>query len=79
MTKEWDELKNTMRDPAASRADASKAMKSYVQKNAPRSKPTLVTLRKGGGKTNAIPLDQLSDAMEQNEDVFNRVKRIVTQ
>lgn len=60
------------------RAAASEAMRQYIQSKGKSSKPTMVTLSRGGGKDNAIPLDELADAMVRSPQVYERIKRIVT-
>lgn len=81
MSEEFERLKEALRGaptPEARKA-AAEAMKRYLaSKGAKQSRPTLVTLRLGGGKTNAIPLDELPDEMVVNPEVYERVRKIIT-
>lgn len=77
---EWEELQERLRTaktPEEKRA-AAEAMRRYLANKGKGSKPTLVTLKRGGGSTNAIPLENLPQAMIENPDVYNRVRKIVT-
>lgn len=77
---EWQELQERLRTaktPQEKQA-AAEAMRRYLEKKGKGSKPTLVSLTRGGGSSNAIPLDELADAMVTDPRVYERVKKIVT-
>ena len=81
MSEEFERLKEALRKAPTpeARKEAAEALRRYLaRKGAQRSKPTLVTLRIGGGKTNAIPLDELPDEMIRNPEVYERVRKIIT-
>jgi len=81
MSEEFERLKEALRKAPTpeAREQAAEALRRYLaSKGGQQSKPTLVTLRIGGGKTNAIPLDQLPDEMIRNPEVYERVKKIIT-
>lgn len=77
---EWEDLQERLRTAktAEEKKAAAEAMRRYLEKKGKGSKPTLVTLRRGGGSDNAIPLDELPDAMVRSPQVYERVKKIVT-
>lgn len=77
---EWQRLQEALRTARTpqEKADAAEAMRQYIQRRGKGSKPTLVTLKRGGGSTNAIPLEDLPQAMVENAEVYERVRKIVT-
>lgn len=78
--REWEELQQRMRTAQTpeEKAAAAEAMRRYLANKGKGSKPTLVTLKRGGGSDNAIPLDELPGRMVANPEVYDRVKKIVT-
>ena len=77
---EWRELQERLRTARTpqEKTDAAEAMRRYIQRKGKGSKPTLVTLRRGGGSANAIPLQDLPQAMIESPDVYERVRKIIT-
>lgn len=76
---EWQRLQEalrTARTPQEKQA-ASEAMRRYLAGNRKSSKPTIVTLRRGGGNTNQIPLEDLPQAMMESPQVYDRIKKII--
>jgi len=83
MTKEWDELKQSLKKPATpeAMAEAAQAFKTYrvVQlAKGKSSKPTLVSLGKKQGYPNAVPVDKIPDELAKNPEFYNLMKRVVT-
>lgn len=77
---EWQAYQDALRrgDKAAAAEYFRRYLDAKKAEGKGGSKPTLVTLRRGGGKDNAIPLDQLADRMITSPTVYDRVRRIVT-
>ena len=77
---QWQEVQERLKTAKTGeeKAAAAEAMRQYIQRRGQGSKPTLVTLKRGGGKDNAIPLDELPQAMVRNPEVYERIKKIVT-
>lgn len=76
---EWQRLQEAMRTaktPQEKQA-ASEAMRRYLQSRGQRSKLALAT-HQHGGKANTIPLEALPQAMLENPEVYDRVRKIVT-
>jgi len=81
MSEEFERLKEALRKAPTpeTRKEAAEALRKYLaRQGAQQSRPTLVTLKRGGGKTNAIPLDQLPDEMVKKPEVYERVRKIIT-
>lgn len=77
---EWQELQERMRTAKTpqDKQAVAEAMRRYLERKGKGSKPTLVSLTRGGGSSNAVPLDQLPEAMMRDQRVYERVKKIVT-
>lgn len=76
---EWQAYQDALR--RGDKVGAAEAFKRYLEAKKAEgkggSKPTLVTLRRGGGKDNAILLDELPEAMLRSPQVYERIKKIV--
>ena len=82
MTEEWQKVKQALEKPATPEAmkEAAQAFERYrVVKLATgkRSKPTLVTLGRGRGYPNAVPVDKIPEELARNPNFFNLMKRVV--
>lgn len=82
MTEEFEQLKEALRKPATPEAmkEAAQAFERYrVVKLAKGkgSKPTLVTLGRGRGYPNAVPVDKIPQELAKNPKFFNLMKRVV--
>jgi len=80
---EWEKVKESLRKEATpeAMAEAADAFKRYRVVQLARgkgSKPTLVSLGKGKGYPNAVPLDKIPEQLATNPQFFNLMKRIVT-
>lgn len=83
MTKEWDELKQSLKKPATpeAMAEAAQAFKKYrVVKltNGKQSRPTLVSLGYKKTYPHAVPVDKIPDELAKNPEFYNLMKRVVT-
>jgi len=81
-TEEFEKLKEALRKPATPEAmkEAAQAFERYhVVKLAKGkySRPTLVTLGRGQGYPNAVPLDKIPEELAKNPNFFNLMKRVV--
>ncbi|MBA7590847.1 hypothetical protein ES708_32988 [subsurface metagenome] len=77
---EFEKLKEALRKPPTeeARKEAARAFERYrVVKLAKGSKPTLVTLGRGRGYPNAVPLDKIPQELERNPEFFKLLKRVV--
>lgn len=79
---EWEKVKEALRKPATPEAmrEAAQAFERYrVVKLAKGkgSKPTLVTLGRGRGYPNAVPVDKIPEQLATNPQFFNLIKRVV--
>ena len=79
---EWEELKEALRKAPTpeARKEAAEAFERYrVVKLAQGkgSRPTLVTLGRGRGYPNAVPVDKISEELAKNPNFFNLIKRVV--
>lgn len=78
-TEEFERLKEALRQaptPEARKA-AAEAMRRYLAAKPPRSKPTLVSLGYKKTYPHAIPLEQIPDELEKNEEFFKLFGRII--
>jgi len=81
MTKEWDELKQTLKKPVSKEAmaEAAEAFKKYrVVKLAKGSKPTLVSLGYKKTYPHSVPVDKIPDELAKNPEFYDLMKRVVT-
>lgn len=79
---EWEKVKQALRKPATPEAmkEAAQAFERYnvVQlAKGKRSKPTLVTLGRGRGYPNAVPVNKIPEELAKNPNFFNLMKRVV--
>jgi len=79
---EWEKVKEALKKPPTEEAmkEAAEAFERYrvVQlAKGKGSKPTLVSLGKGKGYPNAVPVDKIPDELARNPDFFNLLKRVV--
>jgi len=79
---EWEKVKQALRKPATPEAmkEAAQAFAKYrvVQLTKGKgSKPTLVTLGRGRGYPNAVPVDKIPEELAKNPNFFNLMKRVV--
>lgn len=82
MSKEYEELKEILRKPATPEAmkEASEAFSRYrvVQlAKGKGSRPTLVSLGKGKGYPNAVPVDKIPDELARNPNFYQLMRRVV--
>lgn len=82
MSKEFEELKETLKKPVSKEAmaEAAEAFKRYrvVQlAKGKGSKPTLVNLSLGKKYPTAIPVDQIPTELERNPEFFELMGRIM--
>jgi len=79
---EWEKVKQALKKPATpeSMKEAAQAFERYnvVQlAKGKSSKPTLVTLGRGRGYPNAVPVDKIPEELAKNPNFFNLMKRVV--
>ena len=79
---EFEKFKQALKKPATPEAmkEAAQAFAQYriVQlAKGKRSKPTLVTLGRGRGYPNAVPVDKIPEELARNPNFFNLMKRMV--
>ena len=79
---EWEKLKESLKKPATPEAmrEAAQAFAKYrvVQlAKGKGSKPTLVTLGRGRGYPNAVPVDKIPEQLAKNPQFFNLMKKVV--
>ena len=79
---EWEKVKQALKKPATPEAmrEASQAFERYrvVQlAKGKGSRPTLVTLGRGTGYPNAVPVDKIPEELAKNPQFFNLMKRVV--
>ena len=78
---EFEKLKEALRKAPteAARKEAAEAFERYrvVSLAKGGSKPTLVTLGRGRGYPNAVPLDKIPQELERNPEFFKLLKRVV--
>lgn len=81
MTKEFEELKETLRKAPTpeARKEAAEAFKRYrvVQLAKGGSRPTLVSLGYKKTYPHAVPLNKIPDELERNPDFFELMGKIV--
>ena len=80
MTKEFEELKEALREAptAEARKAAAEAMNRFLAAHpAKKSRPTLVSLGYKKTYPQAIPLDKVSDELAKNPEFFELMGRIV--
>ena len=82
MSEEFEKLKEALKKPTTPEAmkEAASAFARYrVVKLAKGkgSKPTLVTLGRGRGYPNAVPVDRIPEQLATNPQFFNLMKRVV--
>ena len=70
--KEWEILKETLRQPPSKhgREAAAKAFRQYERALPKRSKPTLVSLGYHQGYSNAVPVDKIPEELEKSPQFF---------
>ncbi len=81
-TEEFEKLKEALRKPATPEAmkEASQAFARYriVQlAKGKGSRPTLVTLGRGRGYPNAVPVDKIPEELAKNPAFYNLMKKVV--
>lgn len=81
-TEEWEKVKQSLRKPTTPEAmkEAAQAFERYrVVKLAKGkgSKPTLVTLGRGKGYPNAVPVDQIPQELAKNPRFFELMKKVI--
>ena len=79
---EWEKVKESLKKPATPEAmkEAAEAFARYREVELAKgkgSKPTLVSLGKGKGYPNAVPVDKIPQELARNPDFFNLLKRVV--
>jgi len=80
---EFEKFKEALKKPTTPEAmkEAAQAFERFqvvkLAKGAKRSKPTLVTLGRGRGYPNAVPVDKIPDELAKNPQFFNLMKRVV--
>lgn len=79
---EWEELKEALKKPPTeeARREAAAAFERYQVVQLAKgkgSRPTLVTLGRGRGYPNAVPVDKISEELVKSPDFFNLMKRVV--
>ena len=79
---EWEKVKESLKEPATPEAmkEAAEAFERYREVELAKgkgSKPTLVSLGKGKGYPNAVPVDKIPQELARNPDFFNLLKRVV--
>jgi len=79
---EWEKVKQALKKPATpeSMKEAAQAFERYnvVQlAKGKSSKPTLVTLGRGRGYPNAVPVNKIPEELAKNPNFFNLMKRVV--
>ncbi len=78
---EFEKLKEALRKPATPEAmrEAAQAFAQYrkVSLGKVNSRPTLVTLGRGRGYPNAVPVDKIPEELAKNPNFFNLMKRVV--
>lgn len=82
MTEEFEKFKEALKKPATPEAmkEAAQAFERYrVVKLAKgkSSKPMLVTLGRGRGYPNAVPVDKIPQELAKNPQFFNLMKKVV--
>jgi len=82
MTKEWEELKESLKKPAEPEAmkAASEAFKKYRVVQLAKgggSKPTLVSLGLKKTYPHAVPVDKIPDELAKNPEFYDLMKRII--
>ncbi len=78
---EWEKVKQALSKPATPEAmkEAAQAFERYrvVQlAKGKGSRPTLVTLGRGRGYPNAVPVDKIPEELAKNPNFFNLMKRV---
>ncbi|MBA7610072.1 hypothetical protein ES703_17277 [subsurface metagenome] len=80
-TEEFEKLKEALRKPPTeeARKAAADAFERYrvVTLAKGGSKPTLVTLGRGRGYPNAVPLDKIPQELAKNPAFYNLMKKVV--
>ena len=81
-TEEFEKLKEALRKPATPEAmqEAAQAFERYQVVQLAKgkgSRPTLVTLGRGRGYPNAVPVDKIPEELAKNPQFFNLMKRVV--
>ena len=79
---EWEKVKESLKKPATPEAmqAAAEAFARYRVVQLAKGKgstPTLVSLGKGQGYPNAVPLDKMPQELARNPNFFNLMKRVV--
>jgi len=79
---EWEKLKAALRKPVTPEAmqEAASAFSRYQVVQLAKgkgSKPTLVSLGRGKGYPNAVPVDKIPEQLATNPQFFNLMKRVV--
>lgn len=79
---EWEKVKQALKKPATPEA-MKEAAQAYERYNAAKlaqgkgSKPTLVSLGRGKGYPNAVPVDKIPEELTKNPNFFNLMKKVV--
>lgn len=81
-TEEFERLREALRKPATPEAmkEAAQAFERYrvVQlAKGKGSRPTLVTLGRGRGYPNAVPVDKIPEELAKNPNFFELMKKVV--
>ena len=82
-TEEFEKLKESLKKPATPEAmkEAAQAFERYrvVQlAKGKNSRPTLVTLGRGRGYPNAVPVDKIPQELSKNPAFYNLMKKVVS-
>ena len=79
---EWEKVKQALRKPTTPEAmkEAAQAFERYrvvTLAKGKSSKPTLVTLGRGRGYPNAVPVDKIPQELAKNPAFYNLMKKVV--
>jgi len=79
---EWEKVKQSLRKPTTPEAmkEAAQAFERYrvvTLAKGKSSKPTLVTLCRGRGYPNAVPVDKIPQELAKNPAFYNLMKKVV--
>ncbi len=79
---EWEKVKQALRKPTTPEAmkEAAQAFEQYrvvALAKGKSSKPTLVTLGRGRGYPNAVPVDKIPQELAKNPAFYNLMKKVV--
>lgn len=82
MSEEFEKLKEALKKPATPEAmkEAAQAFERYQVVQLAKgkgSRPTLVTLGRGRGYPNAVPVDKIPEELAKNPNFYELMKRVV--